>query len=277
LSEARTFDHIYKALIVPLQNFLTLATGRPNSITRLTLAGEACCTELQDDRSRVRPAEVFFSQSHIDRPEKALLEPWMLFSMRQVGTALGARLRAWLSLSADLATVCQLVFGNEYARFRPLDFTFLSLAQAVEAFHRDRIGGIDVPDADHQRRLGVVLAGVPAEYRAWAQEKLQYSNEVAFRRRVRELVDRVGETMDFVGAPKAFADRVTNTRNYLVHRTPELAERAVDGIGRHYLTEAMRVLLKASLLLEIGFTSAEVAGLFGDNQDFVQFRTRYTV
>jgi hypothetical protein len=200
----------------------------------------------------------------------------MLFSMRQLGTRFADALSKWLTVSSELETVCFLIFAGEYDSSPYLEHTFLALAQAAESYHRIRIGGTALPPDEHAKRLDLVSNAAPANLRDWTRRMLRYSNEVTFRRRMRELVERADTMMDFVGDREGFVDKVTNTRNYLVHRTDELRERAATGVASYYLTQALRYMLKASLVLDVGFPEDEVTRLYGENQDFIQFRARYS-
>ena len=55
------------------------------------------------------------------------------------------------------------------------------------------------------------------------------------------------------------------TRNYLTHWTPELENRAAKGEALVRLMFALRLVLEALLLLEVGFTHDEIERLHNDN------------
>ncbi len=276
LDELKDLDWIRSSVVQPLQDFMTLATSHPNSVSTLTVANDDYFLELSNGQHRTQPAEVFFSQRYIDRREKTLLEPWMLFSMRDLGERFPEALGNWLSVSSELDTVCQLIFAGDYEQSPYLEYTFLALAQAAESYHRERIGGTAFTAEEHSTRIEAIVSAIPDDLRKWTRERLRYTNELTFRRRLRELLERAGPVMEFVGDPKQFVDKITCTRNYLVHRTDELKLQAATGIASYYLTEAFRYMLRASLMLDTGFTPDDVARLYGDNQAFVQFRVRYS-
>lgn len=275
LDEFKDLDAIRSEVVQPLQNFMTLATSHPNSVTRLSVANDAYFLELSNGKRQTQPAEVYFSQRYIDRREKTLLEPWMLFSMRELNDRFPIALGNWLSVSSELDTVCQLIFAGDYEQSPYLEYTFLALAQAAESYHRERIGGTAYTEEDHRARVEAIVSAIPDDLRSWTRDKLRYTNELTFRKRLTELLARVGPVMDFVGDRKQFVDKLTCTRNYLVHRTEELKRQAATGLASYYLTQAFRYMLRASLMLDSGFSADEVARMYDENQHFIQFRVRY--
>jgi hypothetical protein len=114
--------------------------------------------------------------------------------------------------------------------------------------------------------MKAILAAAPLEWTNWLEEKLAHANKATFRTGLKELVLTLPPTLARdVGDPDGFTQLVSWTRNYLTHWTPALEEKAAKGVDLVRLVVALRLVLEALLLLEIGFTHAEIELLYEDN------------
>jgi hypothetical protein len=108
-----------------------------------------------------------------------------------------------------------------------LDNQFLNVVQAVEAYHRIRCGGTDLPEDEYESKLKEILDATPSAHRAWLREELRYSNELSLRKRLRELMEETGSILAPVWRNATlFIQKVVATRNYMTHWTPELRKEA---------------------------------------------------
>jgi hypothetical protein len=76
-----------------------------------------------------------------------------------------------------------------------VDHKFLSLMQALETYHRRILGGNELSENHHNKRILEILTAVPDQYRQWLEEKLKYSNELSLRKRMKELLGRHSDVM----------------------------------------------------------------------------------
>jgi hypothetical protein len=67
-------------------------------------------------------------------------------------------------------------------------------------------------------------------------------------------------------ARKEFVDRMVDTRNYLTHYDPKLAERAAQGIAIYYLTAKLQALFQLHLLAMIGISEERIEQLIATNR-----------
>jgi hypothetical protein len=157
-----------------------------------------------------------------------------------------------------------------------LEHHFLSAVDALECFHR-RAGKsqCELPDHKHEARVEAILEKVPLEHREWLKGRLRYSNEVSLRSRVKELYGELPENVKgLVGPKKQFADEIVNTRNYLVHHSPELKDSALRGIELWRATTRLRLTLQVCLLRKMGFSEEEVSSAIRRSRDYVQLERR---
>lgn len=140
-----------------------------------------------------------------------------------------------------------------------------------------RIGGTPLPKPEHRRKVKDAVSGITDPQIAhWAREILGGSNWYAFRDRLGQLIDAVGDLgPELVGGNRdSFVGRIVDTRNYLTHRVGRRGE-VLDGERRYWHWQALAWLVRAHLLLELGFTLEEAAALVRANLVFQQYRSRF--
>lgn len=89
----------------------------------------------------------------------------------------------------------------------------------------------------------------------------QYNNSK--EKRSRQLIHgRLAEVVaDLIGTGKresVFRNKVVDTRNYFVHRDPELEKKAATKSELTWLTDILGYLIHAFLLSELGYGAAEL-------------------
>jgi ApeA N-terminal domain 1 len=153
-----------------------------------------------------------------------------------------------------------------YAPRTHVEFVYLSLTEGLEALHSRKFPHYELTKQAHAERITAILASTPEQWREWLAEKLANSNKATFRGGLKELVNTLPPTLlGKVGDIDAFTQRVSWTRNYLTHWTPELEKKAAKEEALVRLLFALRLVLEAILLLEIGFTRDEIEHLYNDN------------
>jgi len=137
----------------------------------------------------------------------------------------------------------------------------LNLTQALEAFHRIRLGGHPTDPAVHADRVKRVLATLSAKDRKWAGLPLKKAaNEFTLAERLNLLVSAHSWMLgDVVSAnPRQFGDDVALTRNYHTHWDKVRGAGATTGVDLWPLNERLTVLVEACLLTELGFPEGAV-------------------
>jgi len=184
----------------------------------------------------------------------------MLFTLDDIREEAEQALQLWLSRAEVLRPVYDLYFGTVFQERPYIHQRFLSLAQALESYHRRLVGGTHLPTQDFDgllREFLEVLASthhpIDGDARSAFTDKLRYLNEVSLRRRLRELVQsRAGVARLLIRDVKRFVDRVVHTRNYYTHYDDASRDNAVTENQLPLLADQMQFLLELCLLTEIG-------------------------
>jgi hypothetical protein len=143
-----------------------------------------------------------------------------------------------------------------------LEQRFLNLVQALEAYHRRTTITLDLPEVEHEKRMEAILGAVPEEHRKWLEGKLEYSNELNLRKRIKHTLDGHPQTVDFVVGSgkdrKNFVKKVIDTGSYRTHFDESLKDRAARGEELHWINDKLTHLLEMCLMAEIGFEDDEI-------------------
>lgn len=196
----------------------------------------------------------------------------MLFRLEDCPTEAGSRpLEAWLAREELLGPVYDLYLLSLYAPRTHLEFVYLSLTEGLEALHSRKFPHYELPREAHAERVASILAAAPERWRDWLDEKLRTSNKASFRAGLKELVETLPSSLrSQIDDVERFTQRVSWTRNYLTHWTRDLKKKAAKGEDLIRLMYALRLLLEALLLLEIGFSPDTVDELYVGNSAIQQ-------
>ena len=248
-----TFDDALSDVIRPMQNFMTLATTKPNIIESLAVIPDPSPGE-----SRGPPIQVLFSQvGESARSDRRLFDTDMLFSADDVADDFQEVMSSWLILADELDSVCNLLIGPRYMPSMYTEHQFLNAVQAAEVYHRRRKKDSVLDAGEHEARVRSVIGKAPGDHVEWLTEQLRYSNEPRLRHRLSELFDSVRDVMvPLVDSKRRFIRRVVDTRNFLTHYDASLRRRATQGSDLHDLTRLVTILVEACLIGELGITGS---------------------
>lgn len=268
--EGRSFGEL-NGTLHRFRNFLTLAVGasvEPLAVRGVAEANGGTAVEIHYRLPGARAAA---------SPGRKVHRAEMLFVLDDLGGDFGRFVGEWFGKAERLGPVYDLYFATAYGSSGYLDDRFLSLVQAVEAYHRRALGTTELPEDEHGRRVEEVLGAAPEPHREWLRGKLAYSNEPSLRKRLKEIMRRDPEVMEPIfGADKkerkGFVGDVVDTRNYLTHYDENKKGTAAVGIELHVLSEKLKSILEACLLREAGFEGEHLKEVLSRRRRFAGSR-----
>ncbi len=251
-NEELTPEDWQRRFIYPLQNFLTLATNKPNFPVHLAFFSPRLT--IGTHQELLQPIEELLEP--IDSSERPLHQPDMLFSYAAIEANIQTMMSRWLDIAQVLDSVCYLFFDSQYSSTLHLEQTFLNLAQAAESFHRRRRNNARWPRDEFHHRRDTVLAQVSEEYNDWLRQLLMFANEPTFAKRMEELVVEIEPVVQpLINDRESFIKLVKNTRNYYVHWSEDLRNRAATGERLFRVVQILKFMLQTLLLMEMGLPS----------------------
>lgn len=263
---------LFERWVVPLRDLVSLAALKPADIDEVRVHVAA-----GDEHAWGTLALRLLELDRVKLPSKRRIAPEMLFTPGKLPNGLEEAMTRWLTLRNDYSTVLAFLLGVESAPFMFDDQKFLALAQATEILHVIRIGGTPIPKPEHRKKVRDAVNGITdPEVARWAREILAGSNWYSLRDRLGQLIDAVGDLgPELVGGnAESFVGRIVDTRNYLTHRV-ESRGNALEGERQYWHWQALSWLVRAHLLLELGYTLEQVRSVVQENLAFRQYRTRY--
>lgn len=278
VAEELLFDEWLALFLHPLQNFLTLATGRPNSLVHIM--GYSRQPEVTHwifdsrffgkDKSAYPVPISFITNAGKDDEGKTLPREEILFTLPDLGEQAGNCLDRWFSVSEELDSVCGLYFHVMFNDSMSIEQQFWNLTQAAESYHRRRRSNQALPQEQHQQRLEAVLASAPEEHRNWLTYQLKWSNEPHLEERLKDLLIDIADIVaPLIGKPKAkrneFVGTVTATRHYLTHWDPSRKDQATTGKELEQIVRVLKIVVQACFLRELGLSQQRVLALFERN------------
>lgn len=245
----------YMQTATRLEHFLTLATG---SLVRTGSIKAVVRTEEADVASRPIIVDILY-QPVRNAPRRDPRTDEFLFKLPDIAGLEQDCFRNWFTKAGWLDPVSALYFGTLYNPSKYLDFNFLALVQAVEAYHRRATDETDQPPGEHNARMKAILDAAPAAHRGWLEQKLTYSNELSLRRRLKLLFAQFSTLLDdLIPDRKETISAIYDNRNYLTHYDPALKGRAASGARLALMVEVLKLLLQACFLRELGLPDSKI-------------------
>jgi hypothetical protein len=246
----------YMQTATRFEHLLTLATG---SLVRASSIKAVVRTEEADAKSPSIIVDIFYQPVRNAHRRNPLTDEF-LFTLPDIAGREEECFRSWFTKVDWLDPVSALYFGTLYNPSKYLDFNFLALVQAVEAYHRRTSDETDKPAGEHEARIKEILEAAPAAHRDWLREKLRYSNELSLRRRLKLLFAQFSYLLDdgLIPDRKATINAIYENRNYLTHYDTAIKGRAANGARLLFMVEVLKLLLQACFLRELGLPDAKV-------------------
>ena len=129
---------------------------------------------------------------------------------------------------------------------------------------------------DHKDRLEKILTATPDEHRDWLGKKLEYSNEVGLRKRLKDLLkERYGLIEFSLKDINGHVNRITEIRNHFTHYSGEKEPKFATGEDFYVYDTLMQWTVTACLMEEIGIEREYTHKLIGRNESFLFFKSKY--
>src|ERR1700693_1710960 len=238
-----------------LENLFSLLTGTSVAVETIFVYGAGCNGHIIEKR-----------ESHAKRFDPFQCVRW---PARQLASAIAI----WLCAPRKFRSVESLALGVARKGKLLVETEFLSLAQALEGFHRVTSLRSTPSDKTAFRQVRKKIAKLLQEENVNEPlaksicESMSHVNDLTFTSRLTELCNRIdGPLLTRMEIdPEQFVDNVVTTRNFYTHAGSGLRTRPkrtpVEGSQLFLLSKTMRALLRGVMLLHLEFTEAQFGEL----------------
>jgi hypothetical protein len=236
-------------------NLLSLLIGEEATPLRTALSGDV----LPVEGGSFREDHPLFITGRFSLQDTKVHPHEMLLGYPRLRTLFPEIVESWFSKKDVLDPSASLLLGVLATPHMFLDFRFLALMQAVEAFCRRCCAGKYMPDQAYAEVLVTLCKAIPEKVprdlkNSLVEGKLKYGNEYSLRKRLRDLLKTLApDTLALVTESDGeFAKWVVNIRNDLTHLSPDSAQSAYTSRDLLKAYFQLRVLLTIVLLKHLG-------------------------
>lgn len=263
----------FKMLIFRIQNFLSLGTMKAIYPTSIRGTSEESKTEVER-KTYYNDIEVFFQLPEISETSKRIMGYEMLFTFSDLSDNIEVYLRNWLQKAMLLEPVFDLYFGTLYNKKMYLQHRFLSLIQALEAYHRRVFSGKYQSDEEYYKGLYAefmkcIADIVDSNFKSSLEWRMKYLNEFSLRKRLAELSQQYSEVLNLKirNIDKLIEDTI-NTRHFLTHYDLNLKNDSKSGEELYVLCEKLKFILEVCFLFELGLPNQKIQDLIERNENY---------
>lgn len=235
-----------------LENFLSLCLGSSVRAKTMRLIGK---DEKAESGWLIRPRG--------GESEKPSIAIWLHCDSSQLSSAVAS----WFSMSEEFAPLENLIYGTIRHSSLFVETEFLSLAQAIESFHR-LADKSTVVESEVFTQVREDLSDFISQ-QSWAnsaignscKNALNFLNEPTFQGRIHSLLAGIdpGRIETLLGDPVIFEQTLKQTRNYMTHPGIEKKGKVLTDSKELFLfNQKLHVLLRLLMLKTLGFSEEAI-------------------
>ena len=217
---------------------------------------------LRRDARDTFPVKIYCSSRPYSKDEPKIRELSMLFRFEKIQSRAESVINNWIENYEQIAPALDLYFLTKTGRIASIDLLFLTLAQALEAFHRRTSDEMHMDEDEFEEIRKTLVNKCPKKERNWFAQKLNYANELTLKNRLQRMIKPFNDFMGGAYSPKLI-DSIKDTRNYLTHYDPRLEQKAAKGQSLEFLLHKMNALFRLHFLKLIGFDEQEIGSIVG--------------
>ena len=261
-------------IIRDLRNWLSLLIGRLVQPSRIQSSTE------QEPYENIQVIQSWMGK----RREESFHPTLVRIGLHSIRDEVEPLLQKWFDHSERIRDVFNLFFGTIHADNMYVEFHYLSLIQAVEAYSRAATSSTYVLQDDYDKIRDELVRAIPQstpnDLKSSLKNKIKYGNEFSLRKRLDRLLKSLEvPTLDMICQNREqYVERVVATRNYLTHYTSELREQAWHQDKMLNACQSLTVLLTILLFKEVGLSEERIrevlTGHFDTSQTIAHYRQK---
>ncbi len=281
------YDGYQDTLLYYFRNFLSLATDVavvPVMVFGVTSNYESIDGDDDDVKPhKAKEIQIFYRAKGADIPTSDSFLKIKVFSYTEVATGFEKYLGKWFEKSTQLRIVHDLYFGITYIPSIYVHVKLLTLAQALEAYHRRLYGGQYLTEDQYESVLKTLVNAIPdevsADHRSSLANAVKYGYQYSLRKRLQLIFQQVLKDYEDIviklfgekKLQKIFIDKFVNARNDFTHYPEDMEELDKSKLREiRDLIEMADLLMKLCFFAEMGFSPDLVRKIVANNTKFQQ-------
>lgn len=181
----------------------------------------------------------------------------MLFKYENIQTRTENIINKWLDNYEQITPALDLYFLTKTETLPTWNIQFLTLAQALEAFHRKTSDEIHMNETEFKEIRKTLVNECPKKERNWFAQKLNFANELTLRNRFQRMTEPFSNYMCGENRPWLI-DKIVDTRHYLTHYDSRLEPKIAKGEELRFICCKMNALFRLQFLKLIAFNEQEI-------------------
>lgn len=199
----------------------------------------------------------------------------LLFSAQGMGERWPVLYERWHAARRKYLPTFLLYFSLLRTPGMLLEFRFLNLVHAVEAYHRRAYRNHVLPADEYEKRRSRLLGAACPEDHDWLQQVLKYANQPRLADRLGDLYDSLpSSARTAIGKRRAFTHSVAQTRNSLSHWAEDQDNATMKPDAMWRTIEKLKLALKVILIRELGLDVDGLVPRFYETRLLEQYRQR---
>lgn len=247
----------FTALSHKITRFFALVIGRSVAIHSLKI-------ELNDAEFEgpQRWLSVYFrSLNNPSRHGNRLAPQEMLLTHMAIASRFEPMLSNWLKECDNLGPALHHYYLIQDDAHSYADTRFISMAQALEAFHRRTSDSTKWPKDEYNNKVSAIIEACPHGDKEWLKGKLNFGNEITLAERLGQMFAPYVEAFGGGESVRNIIKLTKDTRNYHAHYDAKGAKKAAKGSALVALTFRLQALFALCILVRLGFSPEEAVKL----------------
>ena len=251
----------FQKILMDIRNFLGLACLSPIHPIEVKGITESNKEEVNNQTIHTT-ISIYNTQSNMPKEIVNVNSANMLFTYVDIKENVQSYFQKWFENKSILEPTYNAYSGVLYNKHIYLDQKLLLLIQAVESYHRRTSNATEVTEDEHKKRLNEIMSNVPEHHKIWLQNKLQFSNEISLRKRLKSILEQFKFILpNHEQQIKPFINYVVDTRNYLTHYSNNAKENIKDYDKMYLTSEYLKLIIESCLLVSLGFPVEKIESL----------------
>ena len=255
----------FTRFLEPVSDFFSLASHDLASPFHVFIKGDF---EYKDSKEHFAGTKVggglYFSDIRRSDVWFEARKEYFVFCEEDLEEPLGVYLGRWLGKYKKIFTPFSLYKSAVYQKNFAESYLLL-LAQAVEVYHREMVGGTYMDQNRYNSEIIPQMnASIPDsladDHKSSLKAKIRFGNEYALWKRVKLLIAQNRDILEhYIPIENHLARDITNARNFFTHYSGASAYPSSDRLN-FYIT-ILKALFEISLVRELGFSGEKVKEL----------------